>query len=905
MMNHLTLKKLCRKYGVKWLEVPRQPPFMAGAARSIDNAEQAPIGHPGTNISGGQIEAEPNAKYAPELVRGYNGTAGIYEELYRTEPGIFDAVQSHTEVLVSGTWEIQPPREMPEGREEEIAEWCAWHTGKLLSVASGWDSFVEHACSMMIFGFATHCITWSDENDRQEWSFHDIGYYEQSTVEKWHFGPEGRKLLRASFNPGGEFSSRFEVPTGEESTQPQDRRLLVVNLNARGNNVEGISPIRPTLHYVMLKQLLMQIAAVMAEKYGVPLAVVFEDPTWSDGAVVSDEDEEDIDAVYESIRNMRAVDANAMSLPGGIDIKYVAPGQVMPSFDELIKYCDQMIAMPFSNEGSLLGLQSAVGSYALGEVKERDAMRSAPYYARRIAAPLNRVIQVLAKSQIGDLPHYPKLVWRIDGAQDNTGWLDDATKVFGPDIRSWPEPAQKAALEKLGLSPDTLDEQGREEEEQPAAGMLTNAEHGSRCSCCGPVDNAEAEYRKPATIIVSMSWDMVGPMLALAWAARNMADIGASRAFSLDKTFYGIDGDGPSEIDKIEVVSAEVGGDEVIVWALVIHCNRFVATVDQFIGLFEGIGKRLKSSSEPFEVMMEGLLDSSARDVAAVVNPDTFSAIFGVDVYDGHVTYQEATGVAPLRENAEPGGTLIECAEFDAEAGAEIMDRAEQQLAARFKSLGRELQTRWKVLIRDNETPADVLADRETIRAEFLPRYQEAVLEAVEAIGEKAGKQLLSEIGIEGDAPFAMTRELDLLTASVSEEALNRSLGVATDAQVDQERGDKRRSVPVLAAGTLALIASRVVPSAFNAARGQLIESLRERFANRTGRTMRIWAERSSVLDERTCGTCKRLDGKRVLVGSREYRNLLPPNKCEGRHRCRCVMRYSVDVATLEREGIV
>jgi hypothetical protein len=743
MMNHLTLKKLCHKYGVKWLEVPRQPPFMAGAARSIDNAEQSPIGHPGTTISGGQIDAEPNAKYAPELVRGYNGTAGIYEELYRTEPGIFDAVQSHTEVLVSGTWEIQPPREMPEGREEEIAEWCAWHTGKLLSVASGWDSFVEHACSMMIFGFATHCITWSDENDRQEWSFHDIGYYEQSTVEKWHFGPEGRKLLRASFNPGGEFSSRFEVPTGEESTQPQDRRLLVVNLNARGNNVEGISPIRPTLHYVMLKQLLMQIAAVMAEKYGVPLAVVFEDPSWSDSAVVSDEDEEDIDAVYESIRNMRAVDANAMSLPGGIDIKYVAPGQVMPSFDELIKYCDQMIAMPFSNEGSLLGLQSAVGSYALGEVKERDSMRSAPYYARRIAAPLNRVIQVLARNQLGELPHYPKLVWRIDGAQDNTGWLDDATKVFGADIRSWPEPAQKAALEKLGLSPDTLDEQAREEEGQPAAGMLANAEHGSGCSCCGPVDNAE------------------------------------------------------------------------------------------------------------------------------------------------------------------PGGTLIECAEFDAEAGAEIMDRAEQQLAARFKSLGRELQTRWKVLIRDNETPADVLADRETIRAEFLPRYQEAVLEAVEAIGEKAGKQLLSEIGIEGDAPFAMTRELDLLTASVSEEALNRSLGVATDAQVDQERGDKRRSVPVLAAGTLALIASRVVSSAFNAARGQLIESLRERFANRTGRTMRIWAERSSVLDERTCGTCKRLDGKRVLVGSREYRNLLPPNKCEGRHRCRCVMRYSVDVATLEREGIV
>jgi hypothetical protein len=548
----------------------------------------------------------------------------------------------------------------------------------------------------------------------------------------------------------------------------------------------------------MLKQLLMQIAAVMAEKYGVPLAVVFEDPSWSDGTVVSDEDEEDIDAVYESIRNMRAVDANAMSLPGGIDIKYVAPGQVMPSFDELIKYCDQMIAMPFSNEGSLLGLQSAVGSYALGEVKERDAMRSAPYYARRIAAPLNRVIQVLAKSQLGELARYPRLTWRMDGMQDASAWIQDAMGVFQGPVTDWPEAAQAVALEKLGLPPDTF---------------------------VVPEGEAEIEQTTDQQLIYKITNAMGAGLIART----------------------------PENIRQVHA----------------------------FLNL-----------PEPSDEQIAELLAAMPGEQAAPV---------------ANAEHEHGSGCSccgPV-DNAEAGGTLIECAEFDAEAGAEIMDRAEQQLAARFKSLGRELQTRWKVLIRDNETPADVLADRETIRTEFLPRYQEAVLEAVEAIGEKAGKQLLSEIGIEGDAPFAMTRELDLLTASVSEEALNRSLGVATDAQVDQERGDKRRSVPVLAAGTLALIASRVVSSAFNAARGQLIESLRERFANRTGRTMRVWAERSSVLDERTCGTCKRLDGKRVLVGSREYRNLLPPNKCEGRHRCRCVMRYSVDVATLEREGIV
>lgn len=743
-MTPATLQTLCKKYSVTYHEPPPAPRITTRDVprlRVVENAEQAPIGTPGTKISAQQVDVEPNPRYQSYLVRGQNGSPGLYEELYRSEPLILDAVQSHTEVLVSGTWEVQPPALLPEGREEEIGAWCAWQTAQLHALRSGWDRFVEHACSMLIFGFAPMQLVWSDDNDRGLLTLADIRYHEQSIVEEWVFDPTGNELLACNFNPGGDFSAPFTVSTGVDSDKLEDRRLVVFGLNQRGMNVEGISPIRPALHYVTLKQLLMQIAGVMAEKYGVPLAVVFEDASWG-SEIVSDEDEEDIQEVYASIRAMRAVDASAMTLPGGIDIKYVAPGQAMPSLSDLVAYCDQMITTPFSNEGSLLGLQSAVGSYALGEVKERDTLRSAPYYARRVAQPLNAVLMPLARQQLGVLPAYPRLVWRMDGLQDQSAWIDDAVKVFGPDARRWPAKAQEVVLEKLSLPPDTFDEQERQEEEG-AAPLGLSERPACSCAACTSIENA----------------DPLGPL-----------------------------------------------------------------------------------------------------------------------------------------EMADP----------DYPAAAEAMDRAERDLAAVFKRLGRELQARWKVLIRDNTSPSDVLEDRETIRAEYLPRFTDAALAAIGTLGATSALQLARELGAQVEGfELDIDPALTLLAASVAEEALNRSLGVATDAQVDQERGDRRRTVPVLAGSTLALIASRVVSSAFNAARDQLLETLAERYQQRTRKPLRMIAERSSVLDERTCEVCKGLDGKRVVVGSREYRNLMPPNRCEGRHRCRCVYRYFVDVDALRQAGIV
>lgn len=56
-----------------------------------------------------------------------------------------------------------------------------------------------------------------------------------------------------------------------------------------------------------------------------------------------------------------------------------------------------------------------------------------------------------------------------------------------------------------------------------------------------------------------------------------------------------------------------------------------------------------------------------------------------------------------------------------------------------------------------------------------------------------------------------------------------------------------------------------------------------------------VWAEYSSVLDGNTCEVCEGLDGQVAQVGSQRYKDISPPHKCLGGHRCRCIWIYKIN----------
>ena len=709
------LNELLAKYGVD-TKLPSGVKSVQRVARRsrIDLAEQEMIGQPGTVVYSGQIFTEPTAAYAPYYVRGASGDHGIYEEHCRSEPLIADAVQGHTETVVQGTVQLQAPENLADEDRERVEEFIAFHGSKM---ARWLPAYMESGTtSCLKYGFTVQNTIWGGIGPRERLHIYDVRYYEPNTVDKWAFNERMDTLVGASFRTTGQGPTEWYVPALGKTLL--DRRLVLANLAAQGNNVEGVSPMRSSINYVKAKQLLVQISIVAAEKYGVPIAIVRDSGGTGPGRDAT-AIRADVIKLVNALRYQQSVDAHVASLPPGITLEFVGPAGTMPDFQGLIAYCDTMIAMTYSVEGSLLGLQSSVGSYALSEVKERDTLRSAPYYARRVLAPLNELIHELAVAELGALPEYPKLVWRMDTATDDGAWLQRALDTFGGPIETWPEAAQKVGLQMLDLPPDTYS--STEQEEADSVGF------------------AECAH------------------------------------------------------DHYGFAEAETAGLE------------------------------------------------------------------------------------------------------------SIMDEVEAELAAELATLQRNLQADWKVLIRDNESSADLIADRATLKAKYEPLIRAAVVGAMADAARRAGQAYLDSLGSTATYSLDLTGEIELLAVSAVDETLNRMVGVMTDSEVERLRGGTAQTVATLTFGSLLAIAARLTSSAINRARDGVVAGL----AQQAGLTRPIVAERSAILDSRSCATCRKLDGRKAQVGSAAYRALTPPNGCEGRERCRCVWVYALPFADLAAAGVI
>jgi hypothetical protein len=113
-------------------------------------------------------------------------------------------------------------------------------------------------------------------------------------------------------------------------------------------------------------------------------------------------------------------------------------------------------------------------------------------------------------------------------------------------------------------------------------------------------------------------------------------------------------------------------------------------------------------------------------------------------------------------------------------------------------------------------------------------------------------------------------------------------------------------------------IAGKTTGKAFNAARAAVIEKGRQEYALRTGQEQagarspasagqgtrkgkrNIYAYRSSMLDQNVCSRCLGLDfesggsANRWVYGTKAYWNHMPPAKCLGGGKCRCVFIHAV-----------
>lgn len=697
--------------------------------------ETGEIGHPGTFISAGIIRAEPNARLTSYVARGRSSQTGVYDEHYR-KPLVYKSQQSIRELLVSGVWDLHMPQDCPEEMREAVEQACTEVWSALRNTRDGWEHYVEHAASCVTMGFAPFEVVWGERSGRMLPT--RLGFREQSTVHDWLFDNPARDLIGCRFLTGGDSAGSYALPArGERVT---DHRLLVVTLGGRGLNVEGVPPTRTVDVLLKKKELLLTIQAATAERFGAPILAAKLDT-----AVVSamrdvaslEPDDSEWEDFFEGLAYMLAMDTPTMIVPTGLTAEYIGPGGTAPDFQAQLEYLDSQIMLAFSNQGSLLGQQSVHGSYALASVADNDFMRSAPYYARVVARPINRLVRMIFERVYGfDLDSYPEVRWRIGGAQDSSKWFADL-EVFERVRPTLPPAVVTAALEKLGLPPDAYD------------------------------------------------------------------------------------------------------------------------------------------STEADEADTEELAETEEDDSPLVPSPPTLAE-------------------QPVRMS-------------EAEAALErIMDSTQDALAADLAAIQRDMRDDWRDLIRDNTAPSDLLADRSALRDKYAPVILAAVEGAMEDAAAASAEELISELGVDATFALDVDDEVELLAVQVADEAIDRMVGRMTQAEVERLRGGTRQSIPVLALSTLVLIASKVISSAVNRARHTVVSGLAAEVGRRTGEEPpRIMAERSAVLDSRTCSECRALDGRRARVGSRNYRALTPPNRCKGGSRCRCIWRYDIPYDALERAGVV
>lgn len=448
--------RMCSEYGVD-VEMPRAMPDLYAISGEDDLREfaESEEGVVGTPHFSGRLTKEPSSKYMPATVRGTGGNAGLYETYWSSESQIYDAVQGHTELLASGVWAVQMPDSWPVGQKTALEDFVQYHNARMMGLRcqrGRWATFVEHAATAIPIGFSLfEPIFKTDSKGRYYWA--KAGFREQSTVWRWWMNERADDLTGVQFQTGaGSNKSRYEL---EATDDPRTNHVLWFGIGAIGANWEGRPPTRPSLHWVKMKRLIAQIVPLAAEKYGVPIAYLRADPEYLkalvDGAGLV---EPDLDDAYEKFKDARAAEGPVFKFADGIIADVVSPPGEMPSLNEWIQYADQMISFPFSNEGNLLGMHSATGSYAQAEVKERRFLRSAPAYARKVSEPVNtHVLEPLARMEFGDeMIETPKLVYRPHSLMESGSWIENARQLFGPNlpVDKWPEEFRKIAYEKMG-----------------------------------------------------------------------------------------------------------------------------------------------------------------------------------------------------------------------------------------------------------------------------------------------------------------------------------------------------------------------------------------------------------------------------------------------------------------------
>ena len=251
-------------------------------------------------------------------------------------------------------------------------------------------------------------------------------------------------------------------PGGEDVRITVDRLVVFVN-EREGANWIGESLLRAAYKMSILKDRVLRIQALTAERNGLGLPVVTTAPPPQDGTF-----EETVAWLDEQIQNglklakeARAGDAAGASLANGSTLQFVGVTGKLPDTDGPIRYYDEQIARAVL--AHFLNLGTETGSWALGSTFANFFTDSLNAVAQHIAEVFNQhVIEDVVDKNWGTEEPAPRLVPAAIGEQQQIT-AEALRALIDSGAVQVDEPLRAYVRDKFGLPVEQLLESGAEQ----------------------------------------------------------------------------------------------------------------------------------------------------------------------------------------------------------------------------------------------------------------------------------------------------------------------------------------------------------------------------------------------------------------------------------------------------------
>jgi SPP1 gp7 family putative phage head morphogenesis protein len=377
----------------------------------------------GYGVTGWQKFGGFSAEEYLAILQGRNGVQ-IFDEMFRSDSQVYTATMRTFNKIKNAHFYVKAPDKTPEAKKRaEKLNYCLFK-----APIKVWQDNLNDILSHLIYAFSVLEPSFRQEENRKYgniWCVNSYGWRNPKTIWQWYTFKDTLQSIRQIswgddfryVNIPGQAYCTISRPDGTKETVPWSELIVFTHLRF-GNNMEGISPLRPMYRPFLIKDKMHKINIVGAENNARGLRVY----SVADAFLGTDKDKQ-LDKINEKATksNIPMVKISKDSM----DFKFFETKYDSNALQQSIRMLDADISKVTQTESSELG-QSAHGSRSMGQTKESGHDESCKPVADYICQKLNPLVKFLEICNEGEQDEYCELA--VEGI-DAKPTLEDAQKL--------------------------------------------------------------------------------------------------------------------------------------------------------------------------------------------------------------------------------------------------------------------------------------------------------------------------------------------------------------------------------------------------------------------------------------------------------------------------------------------